>query len=54
LERLDRRPHAGYFRSYPLSRENVEYILGTFQGIANEDKKAEGEGRHAADDFGGV
>jgi len=36
---------AAYFHLYHLSREDVEYILGTFQGIANEDEKAEGEGR---------
>jgi hypothetical protein len=35
---------AAYFHLYQLSREDVEYILGTFQGIANEDKRAEGEG----------
>jgi len=36
---------AAYFHLYHLSHEDVEYILGTFQGIANEDEKAEGEGR---------
>jgi hypothetical protein len=35
---------AAYFHLYGLSREDVEYILGTFQGIVNEDEKAEGEG----------
>jgi hypothetical protein len=35
---------AAYFRLYGLGREDVEYILGTFQGIVNEDDKAEGEG----------
>jgi hypothetical protein len=36
---------AAYFHLYHLSREDVEYILGAFQAIANEDEKAEGEGR---------
>jgi len=36
---------AAYFHLYRLSREDVQYILGTFQGIANEDEKADGEGR---------
>jgi hypothetical protein len=36
---------AAYFHLYHLAREDVEYILGTFQGIANEDEKADGHGR---------
>jgi hypothetical protein len=36
---------AAYCRLYGLSREDVEYILGTFQAIAREDETAEGEGR---------
>jgi hypothetical protein len=36
---------AAYFHLYQLGREDVEYVLGTFQGIVNEDEKAEGAGR---------
>ena len=36
---------AAYFHLYQLSREDVEYILGTFQGIAREDERAGGEGQ---------
>ncbi len=36
---------AAYFHLYQLSRADVEYILGTFQGIAKEDDKASGEGQ---------
>jgi hypothetical protein len=36
---------AAYFHLYRLSRADVQYILGTFQGIANEDKQGSGEGR---------
>jgi hypothetical protein len=36
---------AAYFHLYHLAREDVEYILGTFQGIANEDEEAEGMGK---------
>jgi hypothetical protein len=35
---------AAYFHLYKLSRDDVEYILGTFQGIAKEDEKADGQG----------
>ncbi|HZL38302.1 MAG TPA: DNA methyltransferase [Tepidisphaeraceae bacterium] len=35
---------AAYFHLYRLTREDVEYILGTFQGIAREDEQAQGEG----------
>ncbi len=35
---------AAYFHLYGLSRDEVQYILGTFQGIANEDEAAGGEG----------
>ena len=35
---------AAYFHLYRLGREDVNYILGTFQGIANEDKANDGEG----------
>jgi hypothetical protein len=35
---------AAYFHLYGLLREDVEYILGTFQGIANEDDRAGGSG----------
>jgi hypothetical protein len=36
---------AAYFHLYQLSREEVQYVLGTFQGIAKEDERAGGEGR---------
>lgn len=36
---------AAYFHLYQLSRPDVEYILGTFQGIAKEDERADGLGR---------
>jgi hypothetical protein len=36
---------AAYFHLYKISREDVEYILGTFQGIANEDEEAEAAGK---------
>ena len=36
---------AAYFHLYHLSREDVEYILGTFQGIKKEDEEAGGAGR---------
>lgn len=36
---------AAYFHLYRLSRDDVQYILGTFQGIANEDERAGGEGQ---------
>lgn len=35
---------AAYFHLYGLSRDDVQYILGTFQGLAKEDEAAEGEG----------
>lgn len=35
---------AAYFHLYQLSRDDVEYILGTFQGISKEDKQADGAG----------
>ena len=35
---------AAYFHLYRLSRDDVQYVLGTFQGIVNEDKAAEGVG----------
>jgi hypothetical protein len=35
---------AAYFHLYRLTREDVEYILGTFQGIVNEDERADGNG----------
>ena len=35
---------AAYFHLYGLAREDVEYILGTFQGIAKEDERADGMG----------
>jgi hypothetical protein len=35
---------AAYFHLYALSRDDVDYILGTFQGIANENEKADGAG----------
>jgi hypothetical protein len=35
---------AAYFHLYRLDREDVEYILGTFQGIRDEDIAAEGAG----------
>jgi len=35
---------AAYFHLYGLGRDDVQYILGTFQSIANEDAAAEGEG----------
>ena len=35
---------AAYFHLYRLSREDVQYILGTFQGIAKEDERADGQG----------
>jgi len=49
---------AAYFHLYQLSREDVQYILGTFQGIVKEDERAEGEGQsrrlilEAYDDMG--
>jgi hypothetical protein len=36
---------AAYFHLYQLSRADTDYILGTFQGIAKEDDRADGEGR---------
>jgi hypothetical protein len=36
---------AAYFHLYQLSRDDVGYILGTFQGIAKEDDRAGGAGR---------
>lgn len=35
---------AAYFHLYGLSKGDVEYVLGTFAGIANEDEKAGGMG----------
>jgi len=35
---------AAYFHLYRLSRDDVEYILGTFQGIAKEDEQVGDEG----------
>jgi hypothetical protein len=35
---------AAYFHLYQLSREEVEYILTTFQAIAKEDEKTNGNG----------
>ena len=35
---------AAYFHLYHLNRDEVQYVLGTFQGIAREDELAEGEG----------
>ena len=35
---------AAYFHLYGLPRDDVDYILGTFQGIAHENEKADGEG----------
>jgi hypothetical protein len=36
---------AAYFHLYGLSREDVEYVLGTFQGIKDEDEKHGGIGQ---------
>jgi len=36
---------AAYFHLYQLSRGDVEYVLTTFQGIADEDEKADGVGQ---------
>ena len=36
---------AAYFHLYQLSRDDVQYILGTFQGIVKEDERADGEGQ---------
>ena len=36
---------AAYFHLYQLNREDVEYVLSTFQGIAKEDGEADGAGR---------
>ena len=46
LERAQLRAEldAAYFHLYQLSREDVQYILGTFQGIVDEDAKADGTG----------
>jgi hypothetical protein len=35
---------AAYFRLYGLSDDDVEYILGTFQGIVREDEANDGVG----------
>ncbi len=35
---------AAYFHLYRLGREDVQYILGTFQGIVKKDESHGGEG----------
>jgi hypothetical protein len=35
---------AAYFHLYQLDRDDVDYILGTFQGIVDEDGKSAGQG----------
>lgn len=36
---------AAYFHLYGISRDDVSYILSTFQGIAKEDEAHSGEGQ---------